>query len=292
MYECLVGYTPFFADDAHTTCRKILAWRKYLALPAEASERLSSCCVNFMAKLITDRKHRCASLDELSRQPWVQHLDFANLRKMRAPRRPDFLGTCDFPQLLASLKTVDLHDQTTFMPLITAVTANFDHPVYGPNAAFNNNLDPPSPTPHPAAQPNNIQNKQPIETQNYCRQQSPQANNIPTAVARVADAFLDYTYRRRRRNSSAAGNAANSAQNIICNTITALDSLSSPQSENETSLETSTHQIGVKNTTNLSSFESFTKRPTLAQKNAPMRRGPTSLSGMSSGAFIVADAQL
>ncbi|KAK7241573.1 protein serine/threonine kinase [Aureococcus anophagefferens] len=34
MYECLVGYTPFYADDANATCRKILEWRKHLAASA------------------------------------------------------------------------------------------------------------------------------------------------------------------------------------------------------------------------------------------------------------------
>ncbi len=30
MYECLVGYTPFYADDPVSTCRKILRWRQCL----------------------------------------------------------------------------------------------------------------------------------------------------------------------------------------------------------------------------------------------------------------------
>merc|ERR1719174_2423074 len=33
MYECLVGYTPFYADDPVTTCRKILKWRQTLEIP-------------------------------------------------------------------------------------------------------------------------------------------------------------------------------------------------------------------------------------------------------------------
>ena len=28
MYECLVGYTPFYADDPVMTCRKILRWQQ------------------------------------------------------------------------------------------------------------------------------------------------------------------------------------------------------------------------------------------------------------------------
>ncbi len=35
MYECLVGYTPFYADDPVTTCRKILKWRQTLEVRFE-----------------------------------------------------------------------------------------------------------------------------------------------------------------------------------------------------------------------------------------------------------------
>lgn len=28
MYECLVGYTPFYAEDPVMTCRKILRWQQ------------------------------------------------------------------------------------------------------------------------------------------------------------------------------------------------------------------------------------------------------------------------
>ncbi len=37
MYEMLVGYPPFYADDAVTTCRKITSWRTSLHFPEEAN---------------------------------------------------------------------------------------------------------------------------------------------------------------------------------------------------------------------------------------------------------------
>jgi len=40
MYECLVGYTPFYAEDPVTTCRKILRWRQCL----EVSISCHQCC--------------------------------------------------------------------------------------------------------------------------------------------------------------------------------------------------------------------------------------------------------
>ena len=36
MYECLVGYPPFYAEDPMSTCRKIVNWRKTLVFPKEA----------------------------------------------------------------------------------------------------------------------------------------------------------------------------------------------------------------------------------------------------------------
>lgn len=36
MYECLVGYTPFYADDPVMTCRKILRWQQVGALGSRA----------------------------------------------------------------------------------------------------------------------------------------------------------------------------------------------------------------------------------------------------------------
>jgi hypothetical protein len=33
MYECIVGYPPFFSEDPLATCRKIVNWRKTLEFP-------------------------------------------------------------------------------------------------------------------------------------------------------------------------------------------------------------------------------------------------------------------
>jgi serine/threonine kinase 38 len=58
MYECLVGYTPFYADDPLGTCKKILRWSDNLDLPEEVAEQLSDECIDFMLSLITDSKDR------------------------------------------------------------------------------------------------------------------------------------------------------------------------------------------------------------------------------------------
>jgi serine/threonine kinase 38 len=37
LFEMLCGYPPFFSDDAHSTCRKIVQWRTYLKFPPDVS---------------------------------------------------------------------------------------------------------------------------------------------------------------------------------------------------------------------------------------------------------------
>src|SRR5687767_4266176 len=42
MYECLVGYPPFYAEDPMSTCRKIVNWKKTLVLHVFAATSLVS----------------------------------------------------------------------------------------------------------------------------------------------------------------------------------------------------------------------------------------------------------
>jgi serine/threonine kinase 38 len=58
MYECLVGYTPFYAEEPVLTCRKILRWQQFLEVPAEVENKLSLECLNFLFSLLTDSNKR------------------------------------------------------------------------------------------------------------------------------------------------------------------------------------------------------------------------------------------
>jgi serine/threonine protein kinase len=62
MYECLVGYTPFYADEPVQTCRKILRWQNYLEVPMEVECQLSPECLSFMLSLLTDSSRRIGVL--------------------------------------------------------------------------------------------------------------------------------------------------------------------------------------------------------------------------------------
>ena len=54
LYECLVGYTPFYADEPVTTCRKILRWQHYLEIPDHVAGVVSPECVSFIQALLQE----------------------------------------------------------------------------------------------------------------------------------------------------------------------------------------------------------------------------------------------
>merc|ERR1711978_444286 len=56
LYECLVGYPPFYAEEPLQTCRKIVNYKRTLKIPSEAG--LSSHARDIVLKLICSAKHR------------------------------------------------------------------------------------------------------------------------------------------------------------------------------------------------------------------------------------------
>ncbi|EED91213.1 hypothetical protein THAPSDRAFT_35135, partial [Thalassiosira pseudonana CCMP1335] len=88
MYECLVGYTPFYADDPVTTCRKILKWRQTLEIPAEVRSKLSNECIDFLSCLLAGPESRIGSRADVVRHPWFDDFDWDNLDKMEGPLLP------------------------------------------------------------------------------------------------------------------------------------------------------------------------------------------------------------
>lgn len=56
MYECLVGYAPFYAEDTVNTCKKIVNWRRHLVFPAEP--RVSAEAQSLIMQLVCDPSSR------------------------------------------------------------------------------------------------------------------------------------------------------------------------------------------------------------------------------------------
>ena len=179
MYECLVGYTPFYADDARRTCRKILDWRRHLALPRDARARLSTRCVSCLAALLADAPDRLGGargLQDFQRHEWLRDVEWAQLRARPAPYAP--AGGAGVAALLEELAVVRLDDARA-EGLISAVTANFDGVAVGAAAAWGSSQSGPA----------------------RARRAPGSAAATPKPPSVPDDAFLDYTYRRRRAPS-------------------------------------------------------------------------------------------
>lgn len=134
MYECLVGYTPFYADDPVTTCRKILKWRQTLEIPGEVRSKLSSECIDFLSCLLAGPESRIGSradggpefengFAQVVRHPWFDGFDWENLANVEGPLLPT--GAKDFPRVLEYLKACPKTDPN-FKQLVAFATQNFD----------------------------------------------------------------------------------------------------------------------------------------------------------------------
>mmetsp|Transcript_43962 Transcript_43962/g.70673 ORF Transcript_43962/g.70673 Transcript_43962/m.70673 type:complete len:460 (-) Transcript_43962:259-1638(-) len=96
MYECLVGYPPFYADDPLTTCRNIVNWQNHLVFPAEAN--LSRHSEDMMRKLMTDQNSRIGFSD-LKKHPFFTNIDWSKLRNERGPIIPSSKWEENFDQI-------------------------------------------------------------------------------------------------------------------------------------------------------------------------------------------------
>lgn len=92
MYECLVGYPPFYAEDPMSTCRKIVNWKKTLVFPEEAN--LSPAAEDLVTKLISDANKRL-SFDDIKRHPFFKGIDWENMRNQKAALVPNVASDVD-----------------------------------------------------------------------------------------------------------------------------------------------------------------------------------------------------
>lgn len=95
MYECMVGWPPFCAEEANETYRKIVDWATYLHFPPEA--QLSRPSESFMRGLISDPANRLGRLgaDQIKSHPFFRGVDWSSLRKIRAPFEPNLTSAVD-----------------------------------------------------------------------------------------------------------------------------------------------------------------------------------------------------
>jgi serine/threonine kinase 38 len=128
LYECLVGYTPFYADEPMQTCRKIIHWRQAFGFPPEIKATLSAECMDFIRRLVCNAENRLGtnSVDEIKQHPWFAGLDWTRLRAMQFPYIPPGGGT-EFEDTLRQLQTLDPdQDPAYYESLVKKITSNFD----------------------------------------------------------------------------------------------------------------------------------------------------------------------
>lgn len=124
MYECLVGYTPFYAEDPVTTCKKILKWQKCLSIPDETRRSVTPECLSFMSTLLSNADSRAATFEQIVMHPWFNGFSWDGLHSRPGPLIPS--GCSQMDEMLEYLKVCPKSD-ARFPHLIAEVTANFDN---------------------------------------------------------------------------------------------------------------------------------------------------------------------
>ncbi|CAN6883314.1 hypothetical protein Bca4012_069667 [Brassica carinata] len=109
MYEMLVGYPPFYADDPMSTCRKIVNWKTHLKFPDEA--RLSREAKDLVGKLLCNVNQRLGA-SQIKAHPWFEGVEWEKIYQMEAayiPEVNDDLDTQNFEKF-------DEEDHQTLTP--------------------------------------------------------------------------------------------------------------------------------------------------------------------------------
>jgi len=92
MFECLVGYPPFYAEQPLQTCRKIVNYKRTLKIPSEAG--LSREAKDILLKLICSARVR-AGYSEIRKHQFFKSCPWKDLMKMKPPFVPDLKSEID-----------------------------------------------------------------------------------------------------------------------------------------------------------------------------------------------------
>jgi len=92
MYECLVGYPPFYAEEPLQTCRKIVNYKRTLKIPPEAG--ISNYAQDMVEKLICSAKHR-AGFHGIKNHQFFKNIKWNALMAMKPPFIPEIKNATD-----------------------------------------------------------------------------------------------------------------------------------------------------------------------------------------------------
>jgi len=85
LFECVVGYPPFYADTPMHTVKRIVNYQKTLRIPKESN--LSKSCKDVIFRLICAPKKRL-TFHQLKRHSWFKRVPWHNLQAMKPPWTP------------------------------------------------------------------------------------------------------------------------------------------------------------------------------------------------------------
>ena len=95
LFEMVVGYPPFYADEPNLTCQKILNWKKTLAIPREAG--LSKEATDLIKRLVCDANERLGirGAQEIKSHSFFKGVQWETLRDTTAPWTPKLSSDID-----------------------------------------------------------------------------------------------------------------------------------------------------------------------------------------------------
>ncbi|KAH8650062.1 serine/threonine protein kinase, AGC family COT1 [Xylariales sp. PMI_506] len=95
MFECLVGWPPFCAEDSHDTYRKIVNWQQTLYFPDDIT--LGHEAENLIRSLICGSENRLGrgGAQEIKAHSFFRGVEFDSLRRIRAPFEPRLTSNLD-----------------------------------------------------------------------------------------------------------------------------------------------------------------------------------------------------
>ncbi|KAF9740833.1 Cobalt uptake protein cot1 [Paraphaeosphaeria minitans] len=96
MFECLIGWPPFCAEEPHDTYRKIVDWPRNLHFPPD--QQLGAEAEDFVKRLICDAEHRLGRIggaSEIRQHPFFRGVQWDGLRRIRAPFEPKLQSNVD-----------------------------------------------------------------------------------------------------------------------------------------------------------------------------------------------------
>jgi len=92
MFECLVSYAPFHANDPLATCRKIVRYERYFKIPADI--KLTKQAVDLMKALVCPA-HRRIGWDKIKAHPWFKKINWGDLKAHKQPFLPKLKNEVD-----------------------------------------------------------------------------------------------------------------------------------------------------------------------------------------------------